>query len=104
MNFCMVHELQRVPAYFNGWKKKTQRKNNVLAIWKLCEFPMSASINKVLLEHSSALWFLPTTASTLEGQVGQMGQRPCGPQSQKIDCLPLYGQIYYLLTPALASV
>lgn len=83
MNFCMVHELQRVPAYFNGWKKKTQRKNNVLAIWKLCEFPMSASINKVLLEHSSALWFLPTTASTLEGQGWADGTETLWPPKPK---------------------
>lgn len=46
---CGARELGMASAFLNGWEKIKRR--ILRDIWKLCKFQISASINKVWLEH-----------------------------------------------------
>lgn len=50
---CTAHKAGLVSAYSNIWKKN-QKKSNIFEKWILHEVYISASLNKVLLEHRNA--------------------------------------------------
>lgn len=77
--FCMAYELRTNFTFLSSWKKLKG------GYFVMHEIQISTSINKVVLAHSHAHWFVscPQMLWHGNGEWGQLRQRPFGPQSLK---------------------